>query len=75
MIEQQVKKRLLAILDKLDVDRDHPISRQKSPKHNSSLEILLEHVALLVADLRFDNQCLRQEIKAIEDLLERENDF
>ena len=70
MDNKQVAAKLRAILDRADVESDGLISRKRSSKHTSEIEILLEHVSLLVTDLRFDNAATRNELWQVRDVLE-----
>lgn len=70
MNQQEIDTKLRNILDNDDVDRDHPITRNPSPKHGSATEVLLEHLSLLVTDLRFDAECSRRELFEVRDILE-----
>lgn len=73
MKEEEIIDQLRDILANDDIDRDHPITRNTSNKHASSIEVLLQHVAILVADLRFDAECSRRELFEIRDTLEFDN--
>jgi hypothetical protein len=66
---KQIISKLRAILDRADVDSDI-LSRKVSSKHNDETEILLEHVLLLVVDLRFNTEATIRELFEIRALLE-----
>ncbi len=71
MSKTQILIELRFILDKLDCDRDSLITREKSSKHDDDIQVLLQHVKILVEDLLHDNQALRCELfdirRAMED--------
>ncbi len=67
---KEINDRLRTILDKDDIDKDHPITRNPSSKHGSATQVLLEHLSLLVTDLRFDAECSRRELIEVRNLLE-----
>lgn len=62
---------LRLILNKLDCDRDSIITREKSIKHDDEVQVLLQHIKILISDLLHDNQALRCELfdirRSIED--------
>ncbi len=69
-------QKLQKILNKSDVDRDSPITRVKSSKHESQVEVLLEHISILVLELRHDAEASKRELFQIRNLLELdEHDF
>jgi len=70
MDKKQVVAKLRAILSRSDVESDGLINRKASSKHNDDTEVLLEHVSLLVADLRFDAVASRRELHEVRILLE-----
>jgi hypothetical protein len=70
-----LKKKLIKILNKNDIDIDSLITRKLSNKHCSRTEILLEHIGILVQSLIHDNESLRRELKEIKDILEFQNDL
>ena len=70
MKQSEIVKQLQEILCKNDIDKDSPISRPLSSKHSSSVELLLEHVAILVAELRHDAESSKRELFEIRDILE-----
>lgn len=70
MTPSKIVKKLQAILDKADIDRDSPITRAKSRKHFSQIEVLLEHVQILVAELRHDAEASKRELFQVRNLLE-----
>jgi len=61
---------LRKILNREDTETDGLIRRGKSSKHTHELEVLMEHVALLVADLRFDAEASKRELFVARSLLE-----
>ncbi len=70
MKQSEILKQLSKILNKDDIDKESPISRSLSSKHSSSIEILLEHVTILVAELRHDAESSKRELFEIRDILE-----
>lgn len=70
MQHKQIAVKLRSILNRADVDSNGLINRKQSPKHDSEIEVLLEHLALLVADLRFDAAATRNELFEVRHLLE-----
>jgi hypothetical protein len=75
------KKRVAAILSQIlaraDVESDGLVNRKVSAKHRDTwgkdqadIEVLLSHVSLLVADLRFDIAATRRELFEARRLLE-----
>ena len=67
---QQIKAKLRNILDRADVDTDGLVNRKQSQKHEDDVEILLEHLSMLVTDLRFDAEASRRELFEVRSLLE-----
>jgi len=72
MNSSQIAKRLRVILDELDVERDGLVSRKKSTKHDGDVAVLLDHLAILIADLRFDAEASRREMFELRKLIEEE---
>lgn len=70
MNNKQVTAKLRAILNRADIDSDGLVNRKASVKHSDDVEVLLEHVSLLVVDLRFDAEVSRRELFEIRSLLE-----
>lgn len=70
MNSKQISAKLRKILDRADIDSDGFINRKMSSKHTDEIEILLEHVALLVADSMFDAMASKQELFDVRALLE-----
>lgn len=62
--------KLRIILDRSDVDSEGLVNRKASIKHSDDIEVLLEHLSLLVTDLRFDSEASRRELFEIRALLE-----
>lgn len=73
MNNKQIVAKLRKILDRDDVESDGLICRKQSSKHNSDIEVLLEHISLLVTDLRFNNEATRRELFEVRILLEESN--
>ncbi|KKN91225.1 hypothetical protein LCGC14_0220930 [marine sediment metagenome] len=69
MNKQQIAAKLRAILCQAD-SMSGLLSRKRSSKHADDIEVLLEHISLLVADLRFDNAATRNELWQVRDILE-----
>ena len=65
-----IVKKLQGILNKADIDRDSPITRAKSVKHSSQVEVLIQHVEILVAELRHDAEASKRELFQVRNLLE-----
>ncbi len=70
MSQKQISDILKAILNKADVGLEQPINRKVSSKHTCEIEVLLEHVSLLIADLRFDAEATRRELFAVRKIIE-----
>lgn len=70
MQQKEVIAKLRLILDRADVDSDGIINRKMSTQHANEIEVLLEHISLLVLDLRFDSEASRRELFEIRLLLE-----
>jgi len=70
MNRKQILAKLRAILGRADVDSDGMINRKKSSRHEDEMEVLLEHVSLLVTDLRFNVAATRNELFEVRCLLE-----
>jgi len=70
MNRKQVIAKLRLILDRADVENDGILNRKQSSLHESEIEVLLEHVSLLVTDLRFDVAATRNELFQVRCLLE-----
>ena len=62
MSKVQLLIELRFILNKLDCDRDSIITREKSSKHEDDVQVLLQHIKILIEDLLHDNQALRCEL-------------
>lgn len=73
MTPQDIRKRLEKILDRADLDKDDPLTRKVSSKHSDGIEVLLDNVSILVADLRHDNECVRRELHELKKLLEEDD--
>jgi hypothetical protein len=70
MTNKEITSKLRAILQREDVENDGLINRKRSSKHEDDMSVLLEHIALLIADLRFDAEASRRELFDIRGLLE-----
>jgi len=70
MEHKQIVAKLRAILDRADVESDGLVNRKRSSKHEDEIEVLLEHLSLLVTDLRFDATAARRELFEVRALLE-----
>lgn len=70
MNKKQITAKLRDILNREDVDTDGLINRKQSSLHESEIEVLLEHLSLLVADLRFNAKATRSELFEVRCLLE-----
>ena len=70
MNNKQITAKLRAILNRADVESDSLINRKASSKHTDEIEVLLEHVLLLVIDFRFDSEATRRELFEVRNLLE-----
>jgi len=70
MKNKEITSRLRSILQKEDVESDGLINRKRSSKHEDDMSVLLEHISLLIADLRFDAEATRRELFEIRGLLE-----
>jgi hypothetical protein len=70
MNNKEITSRLREILCREDVENDGLINRKRSSKHEDDMSVLLEHIALLIADLRFEAEATRRELFDIRGLLE-----
>ncbi len=70
MDKKRIAKKLKSILNKADVDSDGLINRKISSKHEDEIEVLLEHLSLLVADALFVAASSRKELFQVRSLLE-----
>lgn len=70
MNQKQITAKLRSFLDRADVDSDGIINRKVSSQHESEMQVLLEHVSILITDLRFDAECSRRELFQVRSLLE-----
>ena len=70
MNQRQIIIELRKILDRADIDSNGFLNRKRSSKHDSEIEVLLEHLALLISDLRFDTEATRRELFEVRCLLE-----
>lgn len=70
MDKRQIAIKLRTILGRVDVESDGPVNRKMSSKHTHEIEILLEHLSLLVSDLRFDAEASKRELFEVRALLE-----
>ena len=70
MDQRRITAKLRSILDRADIESDGLINRKQSSLHDSEIEVLLEHVSLLITDLRFDAAATRNELFKVRCLLE-----
>lgn len=70
MNNKQIATALRKILANEDVESDSVITRKRSAKHQNELEVLLDHVSLLVTYLRFDAKATRRELFSIRRVME-----
>lgn len=70
MEKKEIVAALRKILNREDVDSDSIVNRKKSSKHKSDVDVLLQHMSILVADLRFNVQATRNELFHVRQLLE-----
>lgn len=70
MNQKQVVVKLRNILDRSDVEPCGLINRKKSKKHDDELEVLLEHISILVKDLQFEVAATRNELFQVRSILE-----
>ena len=70
MTNHQVATKLKSILNRCDVESDGVINRKVSTKHGDDIEVLLEHISLLVTDARFNAEASRRELFEARALLE-----
>jgi hypothetical protein len=69
MDKKKIAARLRVILDRADIDSDL-MTRKQSHLHKDEIEVLLDHVAILVTYLRFDADATRSELFTARNLLE-----
>lgn len=70
MDNRQIAIKLRTILGREDVESDGLVNRKMSSKHIHEIAVLLEHVSLLVTDLRFDAEASKRELFEVRALLE-----
>lgn len=68
--EKQIAAQLREILSRADIEKDGLITRKPSPKHADDIDVLLQHISLLVADLRLDADASRRELFIVRSLLD-----
>lgn len=68
--EKQIATQLRSILDRNDIEQDGLITRKPSQKHTDNIDVLIQHISLLVTDLRFDAEASRREMSAVKSLLD-----
>jgi len=74
MTKEKLLSNLRDILQKLDCESDSPLTREKSLKHDDEIEVLIQHIKILVQDLLHDNQSMRNEMFDMQKLLEGRDD-
>ena len=70
MNKQQIMVALREILNRVDTDSDSLINRKKSYKHTDEIQVLIEHISILIFDLKFDAEATRRELFEIRSILE-----
>ncbi len=70
MNKKQITAELRTILNRVDTESDGMLNRKRSSKHQDDIEVLLEHVRLLVLDSIFNAEASKREMFAIRSLLE-----
>lgn len=70
MNNKQITIKLKSILNRADVESDGLINRKRSLHHNDEIEVLLEHLSLLVTDLRFNVSATLNELYEVRSILE-----
>lgn len=70
MNNKEVAAKLRSILNRSDIELDGIINRKVSSEHDGEIDVLLEHISLLVLDLRFDAEASRRELFDVRHLLE-----
>ncbi len=70
MEKKEIIAALRKILDREDVEADGLLNRKKSSKHGSDVSVLLQHVSLLITDLRFNVHATRNELFQVRKILE-----
>ncbi len=66
----EIEKQLRLILEKEDIDVDNILNRKVSDKHESKIELLMQHLRILIQDLKHDAQSSKNEMFAMRDILE-----
>ena len=74
MEKKEIIAALRKILDREDVEADGLLNRKKSSKHDSDVSVLLQHVSLLITDLRFNVQATRNELFQVRNILEENSE-
>jgi hypothetical protein len=72
MPKYQIVNELRAILAKLDCESDSLITREPSVKHEDEIELLIQHIRILVEELNHENQSLRNELFDVRKFLEND---
>lgn len=70
MDRKQIIAKLKVILDRADVENDGLINRKVSSKHRDEIQVLLEHISLLVLDLKFNAEASLRELFEVRAALE-----
>ncbi len=70
MNNKDIQQQLISILEKEDVDVDNILNRKVSDKHESKIHVLLQHVSVLIQDLKHDAESSKREMFQLRDILE-----
>lgn len=70
MDRKQIIAKLRAILNREDVENDGLVNRKVSLKHSDEIQVLLEHISLLVLDSKFNVEASNRELFEVRAALE-----
>jgi len=70
MTNKQITSKSIEILNRCDIEQNGLISRKQSSKHDDELEVLLEHISLLITDLKFQLTATLHELSEAQNILE-----
>lgn len=71
MNHKEIATKLRIILNSEDIESEGIVNRKKSHQHSDDIQILLEHISIMVIDLKFDAEASRRELFETRALLEQ----
>jgi len=70
MENKDIEKQLMSMLEKEDIDVDNILNRKMSDNHKSKIHVLIQHVSVLIQDLKHDAESSKREMFQLRDILE-----